>query len=165
MSGSIQAGVGGAWDQILTILQNIIVPDWNDWIAMLPIAVIVGVLGPILTLIALGWFHHLMTRRRGRVRLAEPAPRPAPLGPDGSPQVPANVPYCSTDGLLYPARARSCEVCGQELSVRCPVDDTLRPASDPLCRTCGTKYVLGAAATALTVRRPSGPPEGGAAVA
>ena len=79
--------------------------------------------------------------------------------------VPANVPYCSTDALLYPARARRCEVCGQELTVRCPVDDTLRPAGDPLCRTCGTKFVLGAASTALTVRRPAGPPEGGAAVA
>lgn len=165
MSGSIQSSVGGAWDQILTVLQNLIVPNWNDWIAMLPIALILGVMGPIFTLLALGWAHHLLTRRRGRLRLAEPAPRPVPRTSAGEPIVPPNAPYCSTDGLLYPARARICEVCGQELTVRCPVDDTLRPAAESLCRTCGTKYVLGAASTALTVRRSAGPPDGGAAVA
>jgi hypothetical protein len=164
-NGSIQSAVEGAWNQVLNVLQAIIVPSRNDWIAKLPNAVIVRVMGPIFTLIAHGWAHHLVTRRRGRVRLAELAPSPVPRDAQGEPMVPANVPYCSRDGLLYPATARTCESCGDELTVRCPVDDTLRAASDPLCRSCGTKYVLGAASTALTVRRPAGPPEGGAAIA
>jgi hypothetical protein len=163
--GSIQSSVSGAWDQVLTILQNVIVPNWNDWIAMVPIALVVLVLGPILTLILFGWAHHLMTRRRGRIRLGQTAALPVPRDTAGLPIVPANVPYCSTDGLLFPPRARTCDTCGEELTVRCPVDDTLRPASESLCRTCGTRYVFGAASTALTVHRSAGPPKGGAAVA
>jgi len=49
--------------------------------------------------------------------------------------------------------------------VRCPIDQTTRPASQELCRVCGTRYVLGASRTGLTVRRSGRPPEGGAAVA
>jgi hypothetical protein len=38
-------------------------------------------------------------------------------------------------------------------------------AGQQLCRTCGTRYQLGASMAPLVVRRRGRPPEGGAAVA
>jgi len=43
---------GDAWGQILEWLQGIIIPDWNGLIALLPIFVILGLTGPLLTLLA-----------------------------------------------------------------------------------------------------------------
>jgi hypothetical protein len=132
---------------------------------ILPIAVLVGLVGPILTIVFLYWTYQQAKRPRFRVRSTETAPMPVPRGDAGLAIVPANVPYCSRDGLLHAARATTCTTCRDELSVRCPVDQTLRPVSQQTCSACGTRYVLGASDTALAVRRQGHPPEGGAAVA
>ena len=161
----IRGGVEGAWTSILSTLERIIVPDWNDVMGWLPVLTVLGLVGPILTLLMLLWLHHLLTRPRFRVRTAEPEPIAAERDEDGYFVVPANVPYCPRDGLIYPATATRCDVCRQELVVRCPVDSTTRTAREQVCRACGTRYVLGAGTSALTVRRSGGPPEGGAAVA
>lgn len=150
---------------ILDALSIVIIPDWNILIALLPVALLLGLLGPILTLLALGWFIHLARRKTGRARIAEAGPVPYSLDAAGMPLVPANRPYCPRDRLLYPGGATVCIVCRDELTVRCPVDDTTRTARQQLCRACGTRYVLGASETAITVQRRGGPPEGGAAVA
>ena len=155
-----------AWTAFLNLLQKIIVPDWSDWVAALPILVVLGILGPILTLLFFVWLHYvLFVRRRGRVRLDDPEPVMAERDESGFFVIPPNTPFCAREGLLYPPNARRCTSCRDELLVRCPVDSTTRVATQDLCRACGTKYVLGAAATALAVRRTGGPPEGGAAVA
>jgi hypothetical protein len=154
------------WTAIQNLLQKVIVPNWTDWINAMPILVVIGLLGPILTLVFLVWLHYMLfVRRRGRVRLADPAPVAAERDESGFWVIPPNTPFCAREGLLYPPSARRCVSDGAELMVRCPVDSTTRVASQELCRACGTKYVLGAASTALAVQRRSGPPEGGAAVA
>jgi hypothetical protein len=154
------------WTAILNFLQQIIVPDWNDWIGALPILVVLGLLGPILTLLFLLWLHHMIfVRRRGRVRYDDPAPVQAERDESGFFVIPPNVPFCAREGLLYAPTATRCDSCRDELVVRCPVDSTTRPATLQTCRACGTKYVLGATANALAVQRRSGPPEGGAAIA
>lgn len=158
------AGVS-PWDQLLGFLSRIIIPDWNALIALVPLFALLGLLGPVLSLLALAWLHHRLTRRAGRVRLGEALPVIAERDEDGQLIVPANAPFCSRDGLIYPGSAATCDRCRGELSVRCPVDDTVRPAAQQLCRACGTRYVLGAADTALTIRRTGRPPRGGAAVA
>ena len=99
------------------------------------------------------------------MRTEEPEPTPAPIGEDGQPTFPANVPYCAPHALIYPATARTCDVDGGELLVRCPVDDNARVASQQLCRVCGTRYQLGASLAPVAVRRRGHPPEGGAAIA
>ncbi len=154
-----------AWTTILDFLSTIITPNWEELIALLPLFVLIGLVGPVLTLLMLYQLRVRLTSRHGRVQLAEPEPTPAPLGEDGLPNVPANVPYCSRHGLVYPLSARTCELDREELSVRCPIDDTVRVASQQLCRACGTKYVLGASRTAVMVRRTGRPPAGGAAAA
>ena len=146
-------------------LSTILLPDWGGLIGLLPILVILGLTGPILSLLALYWLYHLITARRGRVRTEEPQPVRAELGDDGQPIFPANVPYCPQHQLIYPANARTCEVDGGELLVRCPVDDNARVASQQLCRVCGTRYQLGASLAPVAVRRRGHPPEGGAAIA
>ncbi len=162
----LQHGLEQLFAGFLDLLSKLILPDWNDLITkILPIAVVIGVVGPILTLVALYWVYQVARRPRFRVRSAETAPRPVPRDEAGLALIPANVPYCSRDGLLHPPRATRCSVCGYELSVRCPVDETLRPVSLQTCSACGTRYVLGASDTAMAVRRQGRPPEGGAAIA
>ncbi len=132
---------------------------------MMPFWVFVGVTAPILTLILLAWVWHWLRKPRARVEWAEPEGILAAIGDDGDPVFPPNVPYCLEHGLIYPASAIRCEIDGTDLSVRCPVDGTVRDASIQVCSGCGTRFVLGAGRTSALVSRPSGPPQGGAAVA
>jgi hypothetical protein len=154
-----------AWTSILDQLTKLLVPDWSGLILLLPFLLIVGVVGPILTLIALAWIWHWLTDRRARVTIADPGPQAAELDARGQPVYPPNVPYCGEHRLLFPPAAVRCTVDGADLSVRCPVDDTVRDAAIQTCTACGTRFVLGAASTSALVRRTVGPPPGGAAVA
>lgn len=153
------------WTAILNFLQTMIVPNWGQLISMLPFFVILGVVGPIISLVAFMWFWHAIHRKSGHVKVVESEAQPAKLDAGGNPIYPPNVPFCEDHALIYPSSRTSCEIDGTELYVICPVDHTTRPASQQLCRVCGTRYVLGAASTALTVRRTGQPPEGGAAIA
>lgn len=153
------------WSAFLEWLTTLLVPDWGALIGLLPLLIILGLMGPILTLVALMWLWHLLHRRRGRVRYEEVQPSPAPRGEDGRPSFAPNVPYCEQHALLVPARARTCPVDGAQLQVSCPVDGTVRAADIQTCPACGTRFVLGSTAPALLVASPSGPPEGGAAAA
>lgn len=153
------------WTTILDFLQTVIVPNWGELINMLPFFLLIGVVGPILSLVLLMQVWYLLHRRRGHVRIAEPEAIPASRDSQGNPIYPPNVPYCDEHELLYPANRTTCEINGAELSVSCPVDQTVRTASEQVCRVCGTRYVLGAARPPITVRRTGSPPEGGAAVA
>jgi hypothetical protein len=153
------------WTAFLQWLQTILVPDWSGLIQLMPILLIVGVVGPALSLLALYWLYVIFTTRRGKVRFDEPTPQPAERAADGSPIFPANVPYCRTHELIYPAKYRECEIDSEELNVRCPVDDTVRVAGQELCRTCGTRYQLGASLAPVVVRSHGQPPAGGAAIA
>ena len=153
------------WTAFLNWLSTILIPDWNGLIGLLPLLLIVGVLGPGLTLLALYWLYVTASRKRGKVRYDEPEPRVAELGDDRQPIYPANAPYCPTHALIYPATTRVCEIDGEELLVRCPIDETVRVAGQELCRTCGTRYQLGASLAPVVIRRHGRPPAGGAAIA
>lgn len=161
-----QTGLEALFDRLIELSEIFILPNWNDLVQFwLPAAIVLGVLGPIFTLLVLYWLYQWLHMPRFRVRPAEVGAVPVPRDADGQPVVPASVPYCSFDGLLYPARETRCRECRQELTVRCPTDGTLRSASEQTCSACGTRYVLGAVETAVAVQRRSGPPAGGAAVA
>jgi hypothetical protein len=164
--GDLQHGLEQLFQGLLDGLSKLILPDWQDLVTnWLPILLVIGVVGPILSLMFLYWAYQFVKRPRFRVRIADVEPAAVPRDEAGLALTPPNVPYCSRDGLLYPPRATRCAVCGDELSVRCPVDQTLRPVSQQTCSACGTRYVLGASDTAMTVRRQGSPPAGGAAVA
>ncbi len=152
------------WNQFLNWLTTIIVPDWGSLVAAIPLFGVIGLLGPILTLLALVWVRHWVLRRRGRTRLAEVVVTEAPRDALGAPVIPPNAPFCVRDSLVFPGRATRCTVCGDSLSVRCPVDGTLRPATRQTCAACGTRYVL-SDLPALVSPAHAGPPPGGAAAA
>lgn len=153
------------WTAFLDWLSTILIPDWNGLILLLPILLILGLVGPGLTLLALYWMYVRLNTRHGKVTIDEPDPMPVQPGPDGTYVYPVNAPYCPTHHLVYPATARQCSIDGDELLVRCPVDDSVRVASQDLCRTCGTRYQLGASLAPVVIRRRGTPPAGGAAVA
>jgi hypothetical protein len=153
------------WTAFLQWLQTIIIPDWGGLITLLPILVILGVVGPGLSLLAFYWLYVRATSRRGKVRTAEPEPVEVSALADGTYEYPPNAPYCPTHHLVYPPTAHECPIDGEELQVRCPVDGSVRVATQQVCRTCGTRYELGAALAPVVVRRQRTPPAGGAAVA
>jgi hypothetical protein len=95
----------------------------------------------------------------------EAQPIPAASSEDGTITFPANMPYCVTHGLIYPSRARRCEIDQADLLVACPVDGSVRDADIDTCSACGTRFELGATARSLVVATTKGPPEGGAAIA
>ncbi len=153
------------WTAFLDLLTKAIVPDWSGLIALLPFLILVGVIGPILSLLALMWLWHFITKRRMRVEVTEAEAQLAQLDTGGAPIFPANVPYCPEHGLVYPSSRVRCEIDGADLALRCPVDGTVRDAGTQTCKACGTRFVLGAVSTSDLVRRPAGPPPGGAAIA
>jgi hypothetical protein len=153
------------WTNFLDWLTTVIVPNWTELVNMMPFWVVLGVVGPIVSLIALAWIWHFMRKARPKVAMQEPEGIPAPLGADGLPVFPPNVPFCLEHSIIYPSTRVRCEIDGTDLNVRCPVDGTVRDASIQTCSGCGTKFVLGASSVPALVVRHAGPPEGGAAVA
>ena len=153
------------WTGFLDWLLTVLAPAWGELIDLMPFVVVIGIIGPLVTLVALLWVWYFLNRRSGKVRRAEAQARPVSLTEDGAPDFPLNEPYCETHGLVYPALARTCEIDRANLSVACPVDGTIRDADVETCSACGTRFVLGANAAPTVVEAGSGPPSGGAAVA
>ena len=153
------------WTYFLDWLTTVIVPNWTELVNMLPFWIVLGVVGPILSLLLLAWTWHFLSKPRAHIQTGEPEAVRAPLGADGQPLFPVSTPYCLEHGLIYPSSRVRCEIDGTDLSVRCPVDGTVRDASVQTCTGCGTRYVLGASSAPALVARRAGPPEGGAAVA
>jgi hypothetical protein len=153
------------WTAFLDWLTTVLVPSWSELIGLLPIVVTGMVIGPILTIIVLMWGWYVVKRRRGHVRRAEPQPSVALMDANGAPLFPPNVPYCEEHALVYPPRAKQCNVDQAELRVSCPVDGTIRLAAIDICASCGTKFTLGAGSGAVVVTSAGGPPPGGAAIA
>lgn len=148
------------WHRILDIATVFVIPDWGELVGLMPILLLVGLAGPILTLLALGWIVYVVRAPRAKVNL-EIAPVRAAIV-DDQPVYPAGEPYCPVDQLVYPFGATVCDVCRRDLLVRCPKCSTGRPAHVSTCGNCGLVLKIENRARAL---RPAGPPPGGAAAA
>ena len=149
-----------AWTQFLTTITSFVIPDWGALVGLLPVFILIGVVGPILTLLAVGWFVYTARRPRTRVHFEDGA-RPAALEA-GLPVFPPGQPYCPRHGLVHPAGATTCEVDGEPLAVVCPMCGLGRRAEVDTCGNCGLVLHVIPRARAL---RPAGPPPGGAAAA
>ena len=149
-----------AWHGFLGVLSGIITPDWGALIGLLPMFVLIGVVGPLVSLLALGWFIYVVRAPRTSLKVIE-GPVTA-VAVDGAPVYPAGEPYCPTDALIYPSGAARCEICHRELLVRCPKCGAGRQARTTTCGNCGLVLKMAKRGRAL---RPAGPPPGGAAAA
>ncbi len=153
--------IGQLVQHILDALTPIIIPDWGALIGLLPILLLIGVVGPIVTLLVLGWLIYGVRRPRGRLPFVDPVPVPARLV-DGVLQYPPGEPYCAFDRLVYPFGATRCRQCGRDLAVRCPKCGTGREATIDTCGSCGLVLKIEPRVRQL---QPAGPPPGGAAAA
>ncbi len=148
------------WTGLIDLSSKVVIPDWGSLVGLLPIFLVVGVLGPLLTLLALAWFLYVV--RRPRLAAAHRDPRrPAPLGDDGRPVFPAGEPYSPGEAMIYePGATRSAS--GDQLVVACPKCGLVRPAVQDICGNCGLSFTL--RPSTITIH-PAGPPPGGAAAA
>jgi hypothetical protein len=153
--------IGKLWSDFLGFLSTIIIPDWPGLIALLPVFVLIGVVGPLLSLAVLAWMGYEVTKPRAKVRYDE-GTKVALLDHLGQPIFPAGEPYCPVEGLVYPTGTVRCERDGTNLSVRCPKCDLIREAAVDTCGNCG--LILKIAPRTMIVAT-DGPPPGGAAAA
>ncbi|HSS35110.1 MAG TPA: hypothetical protein VLR93_07360 [Patescibacteria group bacterium] len=160
---SILDSLNQLWNQVLNLLQQVIIPDWGSLIALLPLALLALLLGPVLTLLALAWFVYMVRKPRGKLTVVE-GPQHARLDAGGQPVYPTGQPYCALDALIYPSGATTCDTCGQELVVTCPKCGIGRQARVDTCANCGLILKIDKRAEQLALQ-PAGPPPGGAAAA
>lgn len=154
--------LNGVWTQILEITSLFVMPDWGGLIGLLPVLVVLGLVAPFLTFVALGTAIYLLRKPRIRVGFTE-GPRIAELGPGGEPVFPVGLPYCRRDALVYPSGTHRCERCHDRLAVICPMCGLGRSAEIDTCTNCG--LVLKVKNRSVVVPASAGPKPGGAAAA
>jgi len=150
------------WNSILDVTSLFVMPDWNALIAMLPILIFIGVIGPFVTFTVLGSMIYLARKPRTKMSFVE-GPRVAEIGPGGEPVFPVGLPYCRRDRLIFASGAVRCDTCQDELAVICPMCGLGRPAAIDTCTNCG--LVLKVKSTLVPVRSTTGAKPGGAAAA
>jgi hypothetical protein len=149
------------WTQILGFVGQIVSPDWGNLISLLPIFLVLGVVGPLLSLAAMVWFYYYVTKPRPKVVIEE-GPRPVPLDEVGNPIFPVGLPYCVRDRLVFDSGTSRCDVDGADLAVICPMCGVGRRADITTCGNCGLVLKV---ERRLQIAAPAGPPPGGAAIA
>jgi hypothetical protein len=153
--------LSAVWAQLLSFVDKLVSPDWGALVGLLPLFLVLGVVGPLLSLAALAWFYYFVTRPRTAMRFVE-GPRQAPRDDAGNPAYPPGEPYCPHDGLIYPPSTTRCQQDDAPLAVICPMCGIGREAAISTCGNCGLVLKVEARARAM---RPAGPPPGGAAIA
>jgi hypothetical protein len=152
--------VNQLWTQILAFSATFVTPDWGQLIGLLPILLLLGVVGPILTGLVLAWAHYGFYRPRTR-RVFAATRRAAPLDVDGHPVYPTGEPYSPAEGVIYESGTiRSAS--GEELVVGCPKCSLVRSVLLDTCGNCGLSFTLKPTTRSM---RPAAPPPGGAAAA
>jgi hypothetical protein len=153
--------IGQFFQSILTFITPILLPDWTALVGLFPILLLIGVVGPLVSLLAFGWVVYFLGKPRSRIPYVEPQPVPARIV-DGAPVYPAGEPYCAFDRLVMPPGITQCPNCNRDLAVTCPKCGTGRQAWIDTCGTCGLVLRIDHTVPAL---RPAAPPPGGAAAA
>ena len=149
------------WSDFLGFISKLVIPDWPGLIQLLPVFVVIGVVGPLLSLAVLAWLGYGVTKPRTKVSYDEGV-RVAPRDHLGRPIVPAGEPYCPRDGLIYPFGTQRCDRDRTTLLIRCPKCEVLREAGISTCGNCGLTLKLEPRAMIVAT---DGPPPGGAAIA
>ena len=153
--------IGQLFQGLITFLTPVVIPDWKILVSLFPVLLVIGVVGPMISLLGLGWFLYFVGRPRARIPYVDPEPVPARIV-EGKPVYPAGEPYCAVDQLVLPPGMARCPVCGRDAAVTCPKCGTGRQAWIDTCGTCGLVLKIDRTVPAL---RAATPPPGGAAAA
>jgi hypothetical protein len=158
---TISDQISKMWNDLLAFLSTIIIPDWSAIIGLLPLLLLIGVIGPLLTLAVLAWLGYFAVKPRTQVAFVE-GTRIAPTDHLGQPIFPSGEPYCPLDGLIYAFGTTRCDRDKTLLQLRCPKCGLIRDADIRACGNCG--LIVSAESRTLIVASDR-PPPGGAAVA
>ena len=139
--------IGQIFQGVIDFLSPIVLPEWKALVDLFPVFLLIGVVGPLLSLLVLGWVIYFIGKPRSRIPYTAPTAQPARIV-DGRP--------------VYPPGETRCAIDKRDLAVICPKCETGRPAYIDTCGTCGLVLKIDRAVPAL---RPAGPPPGGAAAA
>jgi hypothetical protein len=150
-----------SWSDFLAFISKLVIPDWAGLIQLMPVFILIGVVGPLLTLAILAWLGYGVTKPRTKVTYDE-GTRVAPRDHLGRIIAPEGEPYCPRDGLIYPYGTTRCDRDRTNLLLRCPKCDVVREASISTCGNCGLSLSLQPRAMIVVTDRP---PPGGAAIA
>jgi len=146
------------WSNFIEATSGFVVPDWGQLINLLPLFLVAGVVGPILTIIMLFWVRYWILKPRVSAGYADTR-RPAAIGDDGQPVFPAGEPYSLSERMIYEAGATRSES-GEELLVACPKCGLVRSAAIDTCGNCGLSFTITPPTRTI---RPAAPPPGGRA--
>ena len=150
------------WTGLLGFLSHLVIPDWGALVGLLPLFLVLGVIGPIASILVLVWLIYALRRPKTPVTYQD-GPRPAPLDATGKPIFAVGLPHCLREGLIYASGAKRCPNDGDELWVVCPMCGLGRSAGVQTCGECG--LVLKVENRAVALGQIAGPPPGGAAIA
>ena len=149
-----------AWNSLIQFTSQLVIPDWGALIDLLPLFLVLGVVGPLLTIVMLFWLRYVIVKPRVKAGFADPR-RAAAIGADGQPIFPAGEPYSLSERMIYePGATRS--VSGEELLLECPKCGLVRSAAVQTCGNCGLSFTI--TPPTRTVRPVAPPPGGRAAV-
>ena len=66
--------IGQLFQGFINFLTPILIPDWRALLDLLPIFLLIGVAGPLLSLLVLGWVVYILGKPRSPLPSATPAP-------------------------------------------------------------------------------------------
>ena len=146
------------WSNLIEATSAFVIPDWGQLINLLPLFLVAGVVGPILTIIILFWVRYWILKPRVSAGYADTR-RLAAIGDDGQPVFPVGEPYSLRERMIYePGATRSAS--GDELLVACPKCGLVRSAAIDTCGNCGLSFTITPPTRSI---RPAAPPPGGRA--
>jgi hypothetical protein len=146
------------WNGLLELTGKLVIPDWGSLIDLLPILLVVGVVGPIITILLLFWLRYWLVKPRVSAGYSDPR-RPAEIGADGEPVFPVGEPYSLAERMIYEPGATRSES-GDALLVACPKCGLVRSAAIDTCGNCGLSFTI---TPPTRVIRTATPPPGGRA--
>ncbi len=146
------------WTSFIEFTSQFVIPDWGELIGLLPVFLIIGVVGPLLTIIILFWVRYWILKPRVSAGYADTR-RLAAIGDDGQPIFPAGEPYSLSERMIYESGATRSES-GDELLVACPKCGLVRSAAIDTCGNCGLSFTITPPTRTI---RPAAPPPGGRA--
>ena len=148
------------WTALLEFMSKIVVPDWGALVDLMPVFLLIGVVGPLVSLLVLAWFIYVVRKPRIKVAFAETR-RPAELDADGNVVYPLGEPYSPSERMIYEPGATRSES-GEDLLVACPKCSLVRTAAIDTCGNCGLSFSI---KPTVRLARRAGPPPGGRAAA
>jgi hypothetical protein len=146
------------WSSFIEATSAFVIPDWGQLIGLLPVLLIIGVVGPLLTIIILFWLRYWILKPRVSAGYADTR-RLAAIGDDGQPIFPAGEPYSLRERMIYESGATRSDS-GEELLVACPKCGLVRSAAVDTCGNCGLSFTITPPTRTI---RPAAPPPGGRA--